>query len=166
MRLLGFLLLFVITSVSALNDTELRGCNLVIPKDVQIRPEPQTDSGPLLIYTSFNIFRLGDVPDSGGSFGMDFLQVLGILCEKLDQHFVYFGRITLVWEDKRYIAANEHRTSECGSGHVLWTKPNQFWLPKLYVRSALELVSVNKFYLIYTNHNLYRGGLYGALWVP
>ena len=75
MRLSGTLLLFVIFTVCALNDTELRGCNLIIPKDVQIRPEPQPESGPLLISTSFNIFRLGDVPDSGGAYGMDFLQV-------------------------------------------------------------------------------------------
>ena len=75
MMLLGILLLFVIISVSALNDTELRGCNLVIPKDVKIRPEPQTESGPLRIYTSFSIFRLGDVPNSGGSYGIDLLQV-------------------------------------------------------------------------------------------
>ena len=76
MRLMSTWLLFVsITSASALNETELRGCNLVIPHEVQIRPEPQPDGGPLRIYTGFNIFRLGDVPDSGGSYGMDLLQV-------------------------------------------------------------------------------------------
>ena len=54
---------------------------------------------------------------------------------------VTFCRINLVWEDKRYIASNKHRISECGSKHVLWTKPNQFWLPKLRIWGALELVS-------------------------
>ena len=68
------------------------------------------------------------------------------------------------WEDKRYITGNEHRMSECGSRHVLWTKPNQFWLPKLQIWDALELVSdqtidinshrIYKFTIIYT----YKGG--------
>ena len=73
MRLSGILLLFVIISVSALNDTELRGCNLVIPEEVQIRPEPQPENGTLLLHVSFVIFRLGDVPDGGGAFGVDLL---------------------------------------------------------------------------------------------
>ena len=75
-RSTSLLLLFVVinvASVSALEETELKGCNLVIPKKVQIREEPQPESGPLLLHVGFNIFRLGDVPDSGGSFGMDFL---------------------------------------------------------------------------------------------
>ena len=76
MRVTSLMLLFVIMSVvSALEDTELKGCNLVKPKEVQIREEPQPESGPLILHTGFEIFRLGDVPDSGGSYGMDVLQV-------------------------------------------------------------------------------------------
>ena len=75
MRITSLLLLFAtINAVSAL-ETELRGCNLIIPKEVQIREEPQPESGPLLLHTGFRIFRLGDVPDSGGSFGVDLMQV-------------------------------------------------------------------------------------------
>ena len=65
-------MLLVIKNVAyALNETELRGCNLVTPGDVLIRPEPQPESGPILINAGFKIWRLGDVPDSGGSFGVD-----------------------------------------------------------------------------------------------
>ena len=74
MKLKKFLLLFVkIISVSALNDTEVRDCSLVIPDVVHMRPEPQPADGTLLIYVDFLIFRLGDVPDSGGSYGVDLL---------------------------------------------------------------------------------------------
>ena len=71
----SILLLFVILGHIFALDTELKGCNLVIPDEVRIREEPQPASGPLIIHTGFNIFRLGDVPDSGGSFGVDVMQV-------------------------------------------------------------------------------------------
>ena len=45
------------------------------------------------------------------------------------------------WRDDRYIAANEHRKSECGSNYVVWTEQSQFWLPNIFVWHALELVS-------------------------
>ena len=88
MRFTSLLLLFVIindvyaveTDYDAYSnwftvETDLKGCNLIIPKEVQIREEPQPESGPLLLHTGFRIFRLGDVPDSGGSFGVDFMHV-------------------------------------------------------------------------------------------
>ena len=68
---------------------------------------------------------------------------------------MYF-RINLQWQDKRFISVNDHRTSECGSGHVLWTKPNQFWLPKLYINGALELVSYQSFSYPDINRQLHK----------
>ena len=74
MKLKKSLLLYVmITTVSALNDTRVRDCSLVIPEEVHVRPEPQPEDGNLLIYVYFSIIRLGDVPDSGGSYGVDLL---------------------------------------------------------------------------------------------
>ena len=73
MRLTLLLPLFVmIQFVSAL---EKKGCNLVIPEEVQIREEPQPESGPLIVHASFDIERLGHVPHSGGSFGIDVMLV-------------------------------------------------------------------------------------------
>ena len=81
MRVTSLRLLFVIINVvSSLEETELKGCNLVIPKKVQIREEPQPESGLLLLHVGFKIFRLGDVPDSGGSFGVDVTQVNRNFC--------------------------------------------------------------------------------------
>ena len=71
----SLLLLFFVSGVVS-QETELKGCNLVIPKEVEIRQEPQPEEGPLIVNASFIIFRLGDVPKSGGSFGVDFKQAL------------------------------------------------------------------------------------------
>ena len=49
-------------------------------------------------------------------------------------------RISLKWEDKRYIEGNEGRITDCKSNHVVWTEANQFWLPNFYVWNARELV--------------------------
>ena len=74
MRFKSLLFLFVIKNYVFAQENELKGCNLVIPEDVKIRQEPQPETEPLIIYTWFNIFRLGDVPNSGGSFGVDVMQ--------------------------------------------------------------------------------------------
>ena len=75
MRFTSLLLLFwVITAVSAL-DTDLKGCHLVIPEEVLKQPEPQPETGPLLLHVIFKIHKIRDVPDSGGSFGVDISQV-------------------------------------------------------------------------------------------
>ena len=72
--LLGFMLL---DAVSALNSTSIssKGCKLIVPRAVQehVEPEPKTD--PLLIHVYMWIFRIRDVPDSGGSFSADLMQV-------------------------------------------------------------------------------------------
>ena len=47
----------------------------------------------------------------------------------------------LAWLDERFMAENEHRTSECESNQVLWHERSQFWLPSIMVPDALELVS-------------------------
>ena len=80
MRFKTLLFLFMIKKYVHAQETELKGCNLVIPEKVKIRQEPQPEKEPLIIYTEFNIFRLGDVPDSGGSFGVDVMHVKQNLC--------------------------------------------------------------------------------------
>ena len=75
MRFISLLFLFVINKYVFAKETEIKGCNLVIPDEVRIRQEPQPETEPLVIYTMFDIIRLGDVPDSGGSFGVDVMQV-------------------------------------------------------------------------------------------
>ena len=45
------------------------------------------------------------------------------------------------WEDKRYMAENEFRRTECKSNYVVWTEENQFWLPIIDVKDDLELGS-------------------------
>ena len=75
MRSALLLILFWVINVVAALDTELGGCNLVIPEEVLKRPEPQPENGPLIIEAGFAINRIRDVPDSGGSFGVDLLQV-------------------------------------------------------------------------------------------
>ena len=64
-------LLSVLVMIKHTSALEKKGCNLVIPEEVQIREEPQPESGPLIIHASFDIERLGHVPHSGGSFGID-----------------------------------------------------------------------------------------------
>ena len=59
----------IISVISALN-TDLKGCHLVIPEEVLQRPEPQPETGPLVLHASFDIQQIRDVPASGGSFGV------------------------------------------------------------------------------------------------
>ena len=68
---------WVIAFVSA-SDAELKGCHLVVPKEVLEQPEPLPETGPLLLHTRFEILRIRDVPDSGGSFGVDLMKVLNL----------------------------------------------------------------------------------------
>ena len=44
------------------------------------------------------------------------------------------------WEDKRHIEGNEGRIASCKSNHVDWDREGQFWLPRLDVWDAVELV--------------------------
>ena len=74
-RFAFLLLLFGVIKVVTALDTELGGCHLVIPEEVLKRPEPQPETGPLLLHVRFEILEIRDVPDSGGSFGVDLMQV-------------------------------------------------------------------------------------------
>ena len=66
-----FLLFFVTRIVSALNTTGSRGCNLVIPQEVQEQPEPNPKKGPLLLHVALRVVHIRDIPNSGGSYGVD-----------------------------------------------------------------------------------------------
>ena len=72
--LLGFMTL---DAVSALNGANVssKGCELIVPEAVQEHMEPEPKTDPLLIHVYMRIFRIRDVPDSGGSFGADLMQV-------------------------------------------------------------------------------------------
>ena len=66
-------LTYLFLAISAFNhaDADFKGCNLKVPKAVeeQIEPEPQTL--PLIIHVHLLVIRVRDVPDSGGSYGVD-----------------------------------------------------------------------------------------------
>ena len=51
-----------------------------------------------------------------------------------------FSSIYLRWEDKRQIEGNEGRIVSCKSKLVEWDKEGQFWLPRLDVWDAIDLV--------------------------
>ena len=57
--------------VSGFNKSASRGCNLVIPQNVQEHPEPQPESGPLLLHIELSVLHIIEIPESGGSYGMD-----------------------------------------------------------------------------------------------
>ena len=69
-----YLLLWLVAIVIAL-DTDLKGCHLVIPNEILRQPEPQPETGPLLLHSVFKILGIRDVPASGGYFGVDILKV-------------------------------------------------------------------------------------------
>ena len=71
--------------VSAFNKSESRGCNLVIPQDVQEQPEPKPETGPLHLHVVLRIARIRDIPNSGGSYTVDFMQV----CYSFKKKFVH-----------------------------------------------------------------------------
>ena len=43
------------------------------------------------------------------------------------------------WEDKRMIKGNERRNVSCTSNHVVWSKDDQFWLPRVDVWDVIKL---------------------------
>ena len=61
----------MISTVYAFNKSASRGCNLVIPQNVQEHPEPQPESGPLLLHIELSVLHIREIPDSGGSYGVD-----------------------------------------------------------------------------------------------
>ena len=71
--------------VSAFNKSESIGCNLVIPQDVQEQPEPKPETGPLHLHVVLRIARIRDIPNSGGSYTVDFMQV----CYSFKKKFVH-----------------------------------------------------------------------------
>ena len=64
------LLLTTVISVTTATNTTFTGCNLRVPMDVQDLMEAEGE--PLLITIIMLIKFLRGVPDSGGSFGVDF----------------------------------------------------------------------------------------------
>ena len=54
---------------SALNSSQ--GCKLITPQDVQHQMEAR--GNPLQVNITITVHRIRDVPDSGGSFGVDFM---------------------------------------------------------------------------------------------
>ena len=48
------------------------------------------------------------------------------------------------WTDERYLACSENkqRLTECPTNNVLWLKENQFWLPRLHVSNATNMVPI------------------------
>ena len=66
-----FLVFLLINVVSAFKKSGSRGCNLVIPNNVTEQVEPQPETGPLSLHALLRVYRIRDVPDSGGSVGVD-----------------------------------------------------------------------------------------------
>ena len=58
----------------------------------------------------------------------------------LSSYILQFFSIYMKWEDKRHIKGNEGRIESCKSKHVEWDREGQFWLPRLDVWDAIELV--------------------------
>ena len=71
----AFLVLFVAPCVQATNSTQENddtgnGCTLLVPPIVKKQMEPIGD--PLLINMEFMNIRIRDVPNKGGSYGVEF----------------------------------------------------------------------------------------------
>ena len=64
---------YLLLAISAFSfaDAEFRGCNLNVPKAVEEQIEPEPQSPPLIIDVHLLVIRVRDVPDSGGSYGVD-----------------------------------------------------------------------------------------------
>ena len=43
----------------------------MMPQSVQEHPEPQPDSGPLILHIELSVLHIREIPDSGGSYGVD-----------------------------------------------------------------------------------------------
>ena len=62
----------IIYVVSALNSSvPPKGCNLVTPQRVREHIEPESELGPLLLHIELSVLHIREIPDSGGSFGVD-----------------------------------------------------------------------------------------------
>ena len=75
MRITFSLFLLVSVTIVSSSETEGKGCQLVVPDEVQKQPEPRPETGPIVIHTIFNILGIRDVPASGGHFGVDLMKV-------------------------------------------------------------------------------------------
>ena len=75
MEVTFLLLLFWVIAIAFAMDTDLKGCHLVVPREVMERPEPQPETGPLDLHVIFRIQDIRDVPASGGFFGVDITKV-------------------------------------------------------------------------------------------
>ena len=77
---LPFLILLAIHGVLATNSTKEsngNGCTLVVPPAVLKQMEPNGD--PLLFNVQFMNIRIRDVPNKGGSYGVEFRYILTLL---------------------------------------------------------------------------------------
>ena len=69
------LLVFLAFNKASAIESGTRGCNLIIPDAVRQQPEPQPETGPLLLYVLLRVTQIRDIPHSGGSYGVDVGQV-------------------------------------------------------------------------------------------
>ena len=68
-KVLSQLLLAIVIGATSTTNTTFTGCNLRVPNDVKDHMEAEGE--PLLITIIVFIKYVRDVPDSGGSFGVD-----------------------------------------------------------------------------------------------
>ena len=64
--------------------------------------------------------------------------------------------IDMRWKEMRYINCedsecieNKERGIKCPTNTVLWWENSQFWLPRLFVKDALELVTCLQEFVMY-----------------
>ena len=63
-------ILYVDGMLASGSNVTLSGCNLIVPDAVKGHQEPE--GRPLKISIDISVQQVRDVPDSGGSFGVDF----------------------------------------------------------------------------------------------
>ena len=125
-------------------------CSLIIPNHVRNQTKP--GGKPLIIFVHMKVLGVRNVPDSGGSYGLDVKWVVFIVTEYLKTRlYSLFLRIILRWQDWRYqsgcgkeddaCAKNWDRPWHCPSKDVLWNEQDPLWLPSLSVEDVLEVVS-------------------------
>ena len=133
-------------SINASMAIETRGCNLIPSKALLGKLEPENN--PLLIHVTMHVLHIRNVPDGGGSFGVDIKYVCFLCIARLPPSVIIsiclsaylLLRMYLDWEDKRYIDGNEDRATDCTSNHVMWEEEaRQFWVPRLDVNDAIKL---------------------------
>ena len=114
-----FLVSSVINIVSAI-ESGSRGCNLVIPKDVQEQPEPQAETGPLLLHLFLRVTGVRDIPNSGGSYGVDVWQVFYLKRNKFVPNVSCFkgsnchGWMNGTWQEMNTEQLNVSPIMSCG----------------------------------------------------